>query len=206
MTTKWARVLEIVCDKYFTANTSIEWILVGSAGSVLQGCEMEPGDIDIYVRDANGVAQFAELLKEYALPTKCESRQSHEWFSSVEEPVFSETFPFGFAWSKARFKIDGFEVEVVHISDSAGIPDNQTGDGIWEGGQYIWELAKQVKVGEYSIPTVPLEIQLESNLRRKRQDRADAILKKLKNDGFDAELLGKSLSKQHLSKFYESVK
>lgn len=201
----WRSVLERVCEMYDQADVKIEWILVGSAGSVLQGCEMDPGDIDIYVKEPEGVAQFAELLQEFALPTRCENRSSHEWFSSKVEPVFHETFPFGFSWSKARYIIDGVEVEVVHISDSAGIPDSTTGDGIWEGGPYIWSLSKNVKIGEYTIPTVPLEIQLESNLRRNRQDRVESILTTLKNNGFDENLIQQALSTEHLATFNSVV-
>lgn len=81
------------------------------------------------------------------------------------------------------------KVEAVHISNSAGIPDSMTGDGIWEGGQYIWSLCKDVKVGQYTIRTIPLEIQLESNLRRKREDRSQAILEALFKLGYDHELI-----------------
>lgn len=205
MDNSWENALAKVCEIYYKSNKTIDWIIVGSVGSVLQGCKMEPGDIDIYVKDNEGVSQFAEILKEFSLPTKCESRDSSVWMSSIEEPVFNETFPFGFSWSKARWKIDGFDVEVVHISNSAGIPDSTTGDGIWEGGQYIWSHSKQVKFGDYSIPVVPLEIQLESNLRRNRQDRVDSIITKLNETGHDKKLIEKALSTKNLSYFYSKM-
>ncbi|MBO1514165.1 hypothetical protein [Metabacillus bambusae] len=202
MDKSWKGVLSKVCEIYFQSNTKIDWILVGS---VLQGCKMEPGDIDIYVKHKEGVSQFAELLNEFSLPTKSENRHVNDWLSSKEEPVFNQTFPSGFTWTKGRWKINGFNVEVVHISDSAGIPDSITGDGIWEGGQYIWSNFKNVRIGEYTIPTVPLEIQLELNLRRQRQDRIKSILNTIMHNGYDEKLIKKALSSHNLSYFYSEV-
>lgn len=101
--------------------------------------------------------------------------------------------------------INGFNVEVVHISNPAGIPDSLNGDGMWEGGQYIWSHYKNVRIGEYTIPTIPLEIQLESNLRRKRQERMESIITGLKKYGYDKDLIKKALSSQNLSYFYSEV-
>ncbi|OAS85376.1 hypothetical protein [Metabacillus litoralis] len=205
MDKSWKSALAKVCEIYFQSDTKIEWILVGSVGSVLQGCEMEPGDVDIYVKHKEGVSQFAELLNDFALSSKCENRSSNDWLSSKEEPVFNQTFTSGFTWTKARWEICGLNVEVVHITNPAGIPDSLTGEGMWEGGQYIWSHSKNVRIGEYTIPTVPLEIQLESNLRRKRQERVESILTTLKNYGYNKELINKALSSQNLSYFYSEV-
>ncbi|WP_062106238.1 nucleotidyltransferase family protein [Bacillus niameyensis] len=205
MNVHWKGTLEKVCEIYFQSDTKIDWILVGSAGSVLQGCIMEPGDIDIYVKHKEGVSQFAELLNQFSLSTKCTNRNSNDWLSSIEEPVFEQIFPSGFSWTKARWEINSCNVEVVHISNSAGIPDSLTGDGIWEGGKYIWNLSKNVRIGEYLIPTVPLEIQLESNIRRKRQDRIASILQAMGNYGYDMDLAKTALSSQNLTYFYSEM-
>ncbi|TLS37080.1 hypothetical protein [Pseudalkalibacillus caeni] len=201
----WRSALGIVCHRYFRSDENIEWMLVGSAGSVLQGCEMDPGDVDIYVKRKEDVSRFAELLSEFSLPNQDNQTNSNDWYSTKGEAVFHQTFPSGFSWSKARWNINGCDVEVVHISNAAGIPDSLTGDGIWEGGQYIWSHFKEVKAGEYTIPAVPLEIQLESNLRRKRGDRVEAILNALKTNGYDRELITKALSTQNLAKFNKEM-
>ncbi|MBS4220040.1 hypothetical protein KHA96_17140 [Bacillus sp. FJAT-49711] len=206
MENTWKSALSKVCEVYFQSNKKIDWILVGSVGSVLHGCKMEPGDVDIYVKNKESVSQFAELLNEFSLPSKSENRHVNDWLSSKEEPIFNQTFPSGFTWTKGRWNMNGFNVEVVHISDSAGIPDSLTGDGIWEGGQYIWSHFKNVRFGEYTIPTIPLEIQLESNLRRKRQDRVDSILDTIIKNGYDEGLIEKALSSQNLSYFYSKIK
>ncbi|MEK3942361.1 MULTISPECIES: hypothetical protein [Paenibacillus] len=203
----WKKALSKVCELYFSSkmNSNLEWILVGSVGSVLQGCEMTPGDVDIYTRNKEGIDQFAELLKGFSLLDKCEFPHGDNWLSSLEEPTFTQTFSSGFSWTKGSWIIDGFKVEVVHISNSAGIPDSMDGDGIWEGGQFIWSHFKNVEIGPYTIPTVPLEIQLESNLRRKRSDRTQAIIAALQKNSYDKELIEKALSKEHLSYFYSQI-
>ncbi|MEH7436951.1 hypothetical protein V7182_05600 [Neobacillus drentensis] len=197
----WEKALTTICEIIFQKERSLEWILVGSVGSVLQGCEITPGDIDIYVKDQESVGQFADMLQSYSLPSKVGDKHDENWLSSVEEPTFTQTFPTGFTWTKGRWKIEGVDVEVVNISNSAGIPDSQTGDGIWEGGEYIWDLYKNVSFGPYTIRTVPLEIQLESNYRRQRQERIDAIIKAMQTYGYNEELLKKALSSKHHLQF-----
>jgi hypothetical protein len=203
----WETALSKVCELYFSSevNSKLEWILVGSVGSVLQGCEMTPGDVDIYTENKEGIAQFAVLLKEYSLIDKCELPHGENWLSSLEEPAYTQTFSSGFSWTKGSWIINGFKVEVVHISNSAGIPDSMDGDGIWEGGRFIWNHCKNVTIGRYTIPTVPLEIQLESNLRRQRSDRTQAIITALQKYGYDQELIEKALSKKHLPYFYSQM-
>ncbi|KHL96881.1 hypothetical protein QW71_04445 [Paenibacillus sp. IHB B 3415] len=85
-------------------------------------------------------------------------------------------------------------MEVVHISDSAGIPDSEDGAGIWEGGQAIWNYARRLPFEGYTVPVVPLEIQLESNIRRNRTERVEAILRVFKDRGYNETLLQKALS------------
>ncbi|ULL19098.1 hypothetical protein DVH26_34505 [Paenibacillus sp. H1-7] len=201
----WKHALTIVCERYAQSKSRIEWILVGSVGSVLQGCNMTPGDLDIYTRHREGIKEFAELLQPYALETKSVEPHGDRWLSSAVEPTFTQTFDSGFSWTKGRWNIDGFQVEAVHISNSAGIPDSLQGDGIWEGGQFIWSLYKNVNAGPCTVAVVPLEIQLESNLRRKRTDRIHSIMEALGQSGYSQELIEKALSKDHLQWFYSEI-
>lgn len=97
-------------------------------------------------------------------------------------------------------------MEVVQISNSAGIPDSLDDQGIWEGGKYIWDYKKNVEFENYVVPVVPLEIQLESNIRRKREDRADAILQALLKHGYDQPLLSQALSSTNQELFEHWVR
>ncbi|GIO41661.1 hypothetical protein [Paenibacillus apis] len=191
----WSQALKAFCDLYTASKLSTKWIVVGSVGSVLQHASMSPNDLDIYVKDIEAVKQLAGLLAQYNLKKKSErSYFDSDWRSSDEEPYFTQSFSSGFTWTKGKWKIQDFDVEVVHISNSAGIPDSDSGEGIWEGGRYIWELIKHVEFENHLVPVVPLEIQLESNIRRKRQDRVDAILNAFMLHGYDKDLLAKALS------------
>ncbi|MCS7460327.1 hypothetical protein N0M98_09245 [Paenibacillus doosanensis] len=196
----WEKALLKICE-LLESNSNLEWILVGSVGSVLQGCDMIPGDVDIYVKNQADVAQFAHLLKDFSLVSRCELPYGDQWLSSLEEPIFTQTFGSGFTWTKGRWRIEDFKVEVVQISNSAGIPDSLDGDGIWEGGRFIWSHCRNVTFGRHTVPTVPLEIQLESNLRRKRADRVQSILAALKQYGYDEKLIQKALSRENLIYF-----
>ncbi|WP_010275330.1 hypothetical protein [Paenibacillus senegalensis] len=197
----WKLALKSFCDLYSESGLTVPWIVVGSVGSVIQKAAMTPNDLDIYVQNVEDVARLAALLQPYHAKVKCGLACSDpEWQSSMEEPFFTQTFPSGFTWTKGKWTIANFPVEVVQISNAAGIPDSDMGEGIWEGGQHIWRLAKHVEFENYVVPVVPLEIQLELNIRRQRADRVDAILHALVTNGYDEELLRKALSRTSLEK------
>ncbi|WP_342422077.1 hypothetical protein [Paenibacillus sp. FSL E2-0178] len=191
----YSEALKAVCERYAKSGADCKWIIVGSVASVLQGAEMTPGDLDLYAQNAGDAAVIASVLEPFSLKVKPPlSWEQPGWLSSIEEPLFTQSFASGFTWTKGKWIIEGFDVEAVHISDSAGIPDSEDGAGIWEGGQSIWSYAKQVPFDGYTVPVVPLEIQLESNIRRNRMDRAEAILRVFKDRGYNETLLQKALS------------
>lgn len=203
----WKQALQTFCELYAQSQLTNRWMIVGSVGSVLQHAEMTPNDLDLYVGDVESVKQLAALLQKYNLKSKSGRAYSDpEWYSSDEEPYFTQTFPSGFTWSKGKWRIHDCIVEVVHISNAAGIPDSDSGEGIWEGGRYIWEFTRYVEFGGRLVPVVPLEIQLESNLRRQRQERVDAIIRALVSNGYDKELLAKALSRENLERVSKRLK
>lgn len=200
----WEKALETFCSLYFPSQIDCSWVIVGSVGSALQGARMSPGDLDIYVEHRGDMAKLAAVLESFSLKS-CSVYPTTDggWLSSIEEPTFTQSFPSGFTWTKGKWMIQHFDVELVQISDPAGIPDSEMGEGIWEGGQYIWTYARLIPFGQFSIPVVPLEIQLESNLRRRRQDRVEAIIEALRINGYDRELLNKALSSANKERIKE---
>lgn len=198
------QALRSFCDLYDSSDVRCEWILVGSLASVLQGADMEPNDVDIYVKSEEDVKTLSMLMYDYCQLDPIHVPISHpEWRSSVELPYLTQRMPSGFTWSKGRWTIHSVPLEVVQIFDSAGIPDSLEGEGIWEGGKYIWDYAKTVEFGKYNISVVPLEIQLESNLRRKREARARNIIAALEKNGYDKNLLKKAVSSKHFDEYRE---
>jgi hypothetical protein len=197
----WTESLRGICKCIFSSHNQPDWILVGSVASILQGAEMIPNDIDIYTRSPEGVTRLSEILSTYNVEQRSEhSYHDTRWLSSHEETLFTQTFPSGFSWTKGKWLISSFPVEVVQISNSAGIPDSTTGEGIWEGGQYIWQYAKFAKFEDFVIPVVPLEIQLESNMRRDREERVQSILNTLQRNGYDNSLISKAISIKNLER------
>jgi hypothetical protein len=192
------KALKTFCDLYYASGLNTDWILVGSVASVLQGADMDPNDVDIYVKHEQDVKELSELMRDFCETTSINLTISNPaWRSSVEEPYRTQTSTSGFTWSKGRWTVHSFPLEVVHVSNSAGIPDSVHGDGIWEGGKYIWHYQKKIRFENYEISVVPLEIQLESNLRRKREDRVRSIIAALKQNGYDKELLKKAVAAKH---------
>jgi hypothetical protein len=59
-------------------------------------------------------------------------------------------------------------------------------------------MASLINFSDFDIKVVPLEIQLESNLRRNRTARTESIISRLKERGYESNLLEQALSKENL--------
>jgi hypothetical protein len=113
----------------------------------------------------------------------------------------------GCTWHYAKWYID-FEVEVAHLTALDGHSSSHDGTGIWETGPELWRHIRRVPFVGYQVPVAPLEIQLETCLRRGKtargkslKERIDEIIKRFKKDGYDEELLCQSLTDKHLKAF-----
>jgi aminopeptidase YwaD len=195
----WEPVLETVLDTVYQPlkGEGIRWCILGSVASALQGCQVQPGDVDFLAFEPAGVYRFVELLADY-MPSRCEEPVGAErWCSSVENPVSVGPDPYGFVWHFARWFIDGFKVEIAHIAAPEGFPTSRDGAGIWEAGSEGWPHLRRVPFAGYSLPVMPLEVQLQTNLERGLADRAGEIVAILARRGYDADLLQRSLSRAH---------
>ncbi|KHL96882.1 hypothetical protein QW71_04450 [Paenibacillus sp. IHB B 3415] len=93
----YSEALQAVCERYAESGADCKWIIVGSVASVLQGAEMTPGDLDLYVQNARDAAVIASILEPFSLKVKSPlSREQPGWFSSIEEPLFTQSFASGF--------------------------------------------------------------------------------------------------------------
>ena len=115
------------------ADTRIEWLVIGSAASALQGVEIEPRDVDLLFRTREDLMAFVRKMHGLT-PSSPEAPLSVEdWRSSQAQPIKTETFPGAFTWHKAAWDIEGVRLDATAIENN-GVPDSLHGDGVWEGG------------------------------------------------------------------------
>lgn len=194
MPQEWESVLDEVVGRLAgpLARAGFAWSLAGSTATAIQGCAVVPRDIDLLLKEAEGVDALATLMQRYA-PRACDAIVGSEaWFSSVTKPIAAQRDSDGFRWYWGRWLVQGFKVEGAHIL----APDRLQGSepGIWENGPEIWTLHRLVRFKGHRIRVPPLEVQLATCARRGLADRVEAIVKALMRDGADPELLKRSLS------------
>jgi hypothetical protein len=198
----WEKCLLSLLEKIYLPlkAKNIEWAIIGSCATALQKISVVPKDIDILLKSKKDVFYFADLLTEF-LVEKCDVDEPHNnlWQSSKKLPIyFDPPNPKEFVWTFGRWFIEDFKVEVAHIEAPENFYSTKNNvSGIWEGGSEIWAYIKEINFKNYSIPVVPLEIQLETNFNRKLTDRTDKILENFNKNGFDKKLLEFALSEKN---------
>jgi len=185
----------------------IDWVIIGSLSSKLQGCAVEPKDIDILVKDAKSVAIVANYFTDYFVEesqNKSITEKNEKWRSTVTKPVDESVDEWGFKWVFARWDINNYEIEIAHITPPEG--KELWTKGIWEAGPGVWKYIKAIDKFNHSIPVIPLEIQLETNMGRGLTQRVDGILKVFKEKGYDKDLIKQALDPSRYPTFLEKIK
>ena len=100
-----------------------------------------------------------------------------------------------------RWLVEGIKVEIAHIAAPQRFPTSADGAGIWEAGPEIWTYIRQVSLGAHRVPVAPLEIQLETAMQRGLEERTSEIVSVLQKRGYDRDLVGRALTKEHLQVF-----
>jgi len=175
--------------------------VIGSVASALQGCQVQPRDLDLLAVRPEEVTRFAELMWAYT-PKDVEHSPGHaDWLSSQETPLSIGPDDYGFVWHFGRWLVDGVKVEMAHIAPPKGLPMSADGAGIWEAGPESWPHIRMVSFGGRPVPVVPLEIQLETCLSRGLEDRVATIIAVLREGGYDRNLVEMALSRGHMEAF-----
>ncbi|NHJ86702.1 MAG: hypothetical protein FK734_14655 [Asgard group archaeon] len=197
---KWIQALNQFLGKIYQQShmEKIDWAIIGSGATYLQGCNIKPNDIDILVKNPESVEIIAYMLEDYYKSSESKSNtiqgeESEElWLSTKDKPVDISVDDWNFKWVFSRVLIGNIKVETAHIT----APQDHflLTTGIWEAGPKIWPYIKFVNYQGYSIPVIPLEIQLATNINRGLEDRSNEIIAILKRDGFNLELLKESLT------------
>ena len=185
------------------SSTSPRLCLIGSAATALHGIDVEPGDIDFLASEPAIVREFADIMKGYAQKDRVADRSemNGRWLSSVEEPILADApNPKNFVWHFGRWLVGGFKVEVANIVPPEGMALGGEA-GVWEAGPGVWRFVRLVTFDEGSIPAVPLELQLQTNMARGLEDRVVKIVDYFSKHGYDRDVLGACLSKKNMDKF-----
>jgi hypothetical protein len=185
----------------------LEWSVVGSAATALQGCRISPHDIDIMTRVPEHVFRFAAFMQPFAA-AECaaESPGTGWWFSTQKKPVYVGSY-WGLDWHFARWEIDDTNVEIVHIVAPGGHECFRNSSGVWECDPSVWPHIRTVRFAGRAVPVVPLEIQLETNMTRgytfsgeSLEGRIAEVVRVLRETGCNRSLLEWALREEHLAK------
>jgi hypothetical protein len=177
--------------------------VVGSAATALHGIDLSPGDLDFLAREPSDVEAFATSMARFALKERSDEKglMNERWLSSIEEPFLSEPpNPDKFVWHFGRWLVSGFKVEVAHIAPPKGWTRAADG-GLWECGPDAWNHLKRVAFDGGSVPAVPLELQLQTNMARGLEDRVAKIVGDFARKGYDEDILATCLSGESITKF-----
>ncbi|GIN38438.1 nucleotidyltransferase family protein [Heyndrickxia oleronia] len=173
----------------------IKFVFSGSVSTLLQGCKVEPGDIDILVSTSGDVKKIISLFSNYLEDEESEDTPE-SWMASKAKKLIRFEDPLKNNWTLSRFNINHIDIEIANIRPS--IEEKYIkGTGLWENGPHICTYIKHIPFRNIVVPVIPLEIQLETNLNRKKHDRVEKIINIFNIQGYDQELLDYSLSNEN---------
>ncbi len=145
--------------------------LIGTAAGLLRGVPLRPGDVDLLVRERVHVDTFARALGTYRCLTP------PTWMQSARQYY-------------AAFDIEGVKVEASTVEwPTNSVFLEAIGSGPWK---HFSELA----AGDKRVAVVAIELRLATELRRGRRDRADVIVRWMRDHGCDLSLLTNAMAAQ----------
>ncbi|NHJ47905.1 MAG: hypothetical protein FK733_08965 [Asgard group archaeon] len=199
----WQSALKVFLDIIYgpLENNNYKWAIMGSIASVLQGCEIEPKDIDILVEDPKTVHFISSFFTKYYGESKATTPfdENGVWVATKEQPVFEGEGPFTFKWTYTKFNINGLFIEVTHKIPRENHPEKDT--NLWESGQNVWPYVKIIAFENYQIPVIPLELQLVTNMEREFDIRVKQTINIFRKYGFDETLLLRTLNEPQKKNF-----
>jgi hypothetical protein len=162
--TKINEVLKLVYDRV-SIHTDMEWIVVGSVASMIQGCKgIQPNDLDILLKQSADVERIARLFTDYLPETNPSPIFNKHWLSTKDAPTYSLNEGVN-KWSFVRLNFDGVIIEIA----------NTASDEYLELSSRVWEMRRVVDYLGMSIPVAPLEVQLHSNYELDKPERIQVL-------------------------------
>lgn len=197
----WGQVLKRVWDLVIPEcnEKGFEILLVGSGSTFLQGCTVQPNDIDLLALTPEAVECVAELLQGYEVE-ESPSQEIDNWLSSKVLRVLAIDGENGSEkWRMGRWIIEGIKVEVAYLESVSSVQRSRQQDYIWENGPDMYPHIKEVHYQGSAINVIPLELQLGTNIFRGLEERVMAIIRVMRESGYDRELLTKALTPDQLT-------
>jgi hypothetical protein len=157
--------------------SSIEWRLGGSVALALQGLEVSPRDVDLFLPSGDAARLMAETLGEF-----------------VESPPHRRTSE-PFTSYRGHCRIETVEIDLI------GELVIETPQGRVELGAHslLWRRESSLPFQGWKVPSIPLEIQLVTYyLMPEREERVNQITSLLKDRG-DLQLLDEFLAEQAIT-------
>jgi hypothetical protein len=171
---KIQHILVMLMDQLGSATAEHEYRLVGTAAVLLHGIDMPAGDVDILLRQRQGIDAFSAGLS----PFKC-----------LKPPGLLEED----RQYMAIFAVDGIKVELSTVEWEA---DTDTIECFGDGP---WTHYADLSCGAYRIPTVSLELRLLTEWSRERPERFGPIAAFLCGRDFDVDLVRRGLVGQGMA-------
>jgi hypothetical protein len=166
-------VLSVVLGNAGTVVPDTDYRIVGTAAALLHGVQLPAGDVDVLLRNREGVDAFSDTLSSW----KC-----------LSPPSFLE-------WGQyfAAFEIDGVEVEFSTVE----VPiESDT----WEcSGPGPWMRHTYMTCGSGRVPVVDLELRFLTELTRGRADRYVPIWEFMQMRGYDHDPVARGLKERNIT-------
>lgn len=142
------RVLETVLARVPDA----EFRLVGTASCVLRGIEMSASDVDVLFRARDAIDAWTAALVD-----EVDVTDAPTWLDQTAQYF-------------ARLDIGGATVELSTVEVEA---ETDAGECVGSGP---WVHFDRVPCGQFSVPTVALELRLVTEIARRRADRWEPLV------------------------------
>ncbi|MFC3747077.1 hypothetical protein [Paenibacillus sp. GCM10012306] len=181
--TKIDGILKLVYDRV-SIHTDMDWIVVGSVASKIQGCEdIQPNGLDILLKQSADVERIAQLFTDYLPETNPSPIFNKHWLSTTDAPTYSMNEGEN-KWSFLRLNIDGVIIEIA----------NTASDEYLELSSKVWKMRRVEDYLGMSIPVAPLEVQLHSNYELAKPERIKVIREVIQLQNRDVSFMENYLS------------
>ena len=157
-----------VLDHTMPACAHIEYRLVGTGAALLHGVKLPAADVDILVKEREGVDAIGAALS----PFRCLSAPA--WLPETRQYY-------------GNYEVNGVEVGIstVEIESEA--------DTVETFGRGPWEHFTPIPCGSHTVPTVALELRLITELFRDRPDRYQPIIRYMQAKGCDVDFIHRGI-------------